>query len=182
MTALLVIDMQVESFRDPAEKHDPTGVVRRINELAAATRTSGGRVIFVQHDGPPGDEFEPNSEGWRLLTSLERDPRDPVVHKRACDAFYETGLRDEIRNAGENHLLVTGNATEFCVDTTLRAAASLDFDVTAVADAHTTSDRAHLDAAAIVQHHNWIWEELILPRRSVEVAPTKQIIAGLLGA
>lgn len=79
-------------------------------------------------------------------------------------------------------LLVIDMQVDFCVDTTLRAAASRDFDVTAVRDGHTTTDRPHLDAASIVTHHNTVWEELILPERRVRVLPASEIVRGLGGA
>ena len=54
-TALLVIDMQVGLFGADTPRHDTEGTVGRINELARAVRRAGGVVVFVQHDGPPGD-------------------------------------------------------------------------------------------------------------------------------
>jgi nicotinamidase-related amidase len=71
---------------------------------------------------------------------------------------------------------VTGCATDFCVDTTVRAAASRDYEVVVVADGHTTRDRPHLDAASIIEHHNWMWENLILPRSQVRVVPTEELL------
>jgi nicotinamidase-related amidase len=40
------------------------------------------------------------------------------------------------------------------VDTTVRRSAALGFEVTLVADAHTTHDRPHATAAAIRAHEN----------------------------
>jgi nicotinamidase-related amidase len=178
-TALLVIDMQVGLFGPDSPRHDADGTVRRINALAAGVREAGGTVVFVQHDGPPGDTFEPGSEGWRLLPSLERQAGDPVVHKRACDAFYETALAETLRVRGATRLLVTGCATDFCVDTTIRAAASRDYEVVVVADGHTTADRPHVDALSVMRHHNWVWQNLIHPRTRIEVVPTSALVARL---
>ena len=100
--ALLVIDMQVGLFVPDTPRYDADGVVARINTLGGAVREAGGAVVFIQHDGPSGDTFEPGSEGWRLLPSLDRRPGDPVVHKRACDAFYETDLEDTLRARGDD--------------------------------------------------------------------------------
>jgi hypothetical protein len=30
-----------------------------------------------------------------------------------------------------------------------------------VSDGHTVSDRPHLDAAAVIRHHHWVWSDLI---------------------
>jgi nicotinamidase-related amidase len=176
---LLVIDMQVGLFVPETPRHDADGTVERINTLAAAVREAGGTVVFVQHDGPPGDTFEPGSEGWRLLPSLDRRAGDPVVHKRACDAFYETDLGATLQSRAATRLLVTGCATDFCVDTTIRAAASRDYDVVVVEDGHTTADRPHVDALSVMRHHNWVWRNLIHPRTRIEVVPTSDLVAGL---
>ena len=175
--ALLVIDMQVGLFVADTPRYDADGIVARINMLAAAVREAGGAVVFIQHDGPSGDTFEPGSEGWRLLPSLDRRVGDPVVHKRACDAFYETDLAETLRTRGATRLLVTGCATDFCVDTTIRAAASRDYEVVVVEDGHTTADRPHVDALSVMRHHNWVWQNLIHPRRPIEVIPARDLIA-----
>jgi len=179
MTALLIIDMQVGLFIAETPRHDAGGVVQRINALAAATRRSRGAVIFIQHDGPAGDPFEPGSAGWQLLASLDRRPEDTVVHKRACDAFYETQLAEVLARHGARELVVTGCATDFCVDTTVRAAASRDYEVTVVADGHTTADRPHVDAVSLIRHHNWLWQNLIHPKRPVRVVPAEDILKRL---
>ena len=176
-TALLVIDMQAGLFGADSPRHDAEGVVERINALATAVRRAGGTVVFVQHDGPPGDAFEPGREGWQLLPSLEREEGDPVVHKRACDAFYETDLADVLDTRGVTRLLVTGCATDFCVDTTVRAAASRDYGVVVVEDGHTTADRPHVDALSVMRHHNWVWRNLIHPRTSIRVIPAREVVA-----
>jgi nicotinamidase-related amidase len=176
-TALLVIDMQAGLFGADSPRHDAEGVVERINAVARAVRREGGAVIFVQHDGPPGDVFEPGREGWEMLPSLEREEGDLVVHKSACDAFYRTDLAETLRKHGATRLIVTGCATDFCVDTTVRAAASRDYDVVVVEDGHTTADRPHVDAVSVIRHHNWVWQNLIHPRLRIQVTPTEAVIA-----
>ena len=75
-----------------------------------------------------------------------------------------------------DRVLVTGWATDFCVDATIRSAVSNDYDVVAVADGHTLNDRPHLDAPSVIRHHNWIWSELIT-NRSIRVASTAELLA-----
>jgi len=123
---LLVIDMQVGLFEEDAPRHNAEGVVRRINALGRVVRQAGGLVIFIQHAGPRGDTLEPGTDGWRLLASLEQEVGDLVVSKEACDAFYKTDLSRILQDHDTRELIVTGCATDFCVDTTVRAAASRD--------------------------------------------------------
>jgi nicotinamidase-related amidase len=176
-TALLVIDMQVGLFGADTPRHDAEGVVHRINTLARAVRREGETVIFIQHDGPPGDVFEPGREGWKMLPSLEREEGDLVVHKRACDAFYETDLAEVLNKRRVTRLLVTGCATDFCVDTTVRAAASRNYEIVVVEDGHTTADRPHVDAVSLIRHHNWLWQNLIHPRTRILVIPAAAVVA-----
>jgi hypothetical protein len=40
---------------------------------------------------------------------------------------------------------------------------------------HTLSDRPHLDAASVIRHHHWVWDDLIT-NRSVRIVSTGQLI------
>jgi uncharacterized membrane protein len=44
--------------------------------------------------------------------------------------------------------------TEFCVDTTCRAAPEHGFRTVLISDAHTTMDNKYLSASEIIAHHN----------------------------
>jgi len=178
LDALLIIDMQVGSFEGQPPRHDAEAVIARINALIRGVRRAGGLVVFIQH-GEPRGALEPGTPGWEILPALERDPADPVVRKTACDAFYETDLQEVLARHAVRRLIVTGCATDFCVDTTIRSAASKDYEVVVAADGHTTRDRPHLDAASIIRHHNWMWENLILPHGEVRVVPAEEILGEL---
>lgn len=179
MDVLLVIDMQETVFSGKIIRFDADGIIGRINRLAEAIRRHQGRVIFVQHDGTEEDGLLPQSSGWQILSALNVHPADGRVRKTACDAFYRTDLQNMLITAATNRLLIMGCATDFCVDTTVRAAASRDFDVVVVADGHTTGDRPHLGAETIIRHHNWMWENLILPDHPVKVSTTVDLIASM---
>ena len=176
MDVLLVVDMQV-GLREGLPKYDLLGVVGRINALGTAIRKRSGRVVFIQHAGEAGDRFEPGTPGWRFLPELKRAPDDLVVAKTLNDPFHETPLSEILGNLGAERLLVTGWATDFCVDATVRRAVTLGRKLVAVADAHTVSDRPHLRAKAIIEHHNCIWSGLIAPA-GIEVLPTHAILTG----
>jgi nicotinamidase-related amidase len=180
MIVLLIVDMQVGLFEGHPPRHDANGVVQRINAVARAVRATGGIVVFIQHDDPRGGILEPGTESWKILPALERTHRDPVIRKRACDSFYETELQGLLKRHGAKQLIVTGCATDFCVDTTVRAAASRDYEVVVVADGHTTKDRPHLDAVSIIRHHNWMWKNLILPTSRVKVLPAERVVSDLV--
>jgi nicotinamidase-related amidase len=174
MDAMLIVDMQV-GLLNGAPKHDLSGVIARINSLAARVRARSGRVIFIQHCGGKGDDFEPQTSGWQLLPELERDGADIVVRKDLNDPFAGTDLQDRLSEIAPDRLLITGWATDLCVDATVRSAVSHHHDVVVVTDGHTLHDRPHLDAAGVIRHHHWVWSELIT-RKSIKLASTNELL------
>jgi nicotinamidase-related amidase len=157
---LLVVDMQ-EGLLCGGPKHDLLAVVERINRLALRIRQSRGSVFFVQHAGPVGDEFEPLTPGWQILSTIKTEPCDRVVSKTLNDPFFKTSLQSHLAELRPERVLVAGWATDLCVDATVRSAAALGFKVVAVADCHTVSDRPHLSADKIINHHHWVWANLL---------------------
>jgi nicotinamidase-related amidase len=178
MRALVIIDMQVGCFAGQPSRWDVEGTVARVNQLAAAIRRNG-QVVFIRHT-EPADGLARGSSEWALLPALDQTPGDLVIEKSACDSFLETKLEDILRSHGIDELVITGCATDFCVDTTIRTAGALKFKVVVPSDAHTTRDRPHLDARSIIAHHNYMWAELLLPRQArIRVLPTQQLLGEL---
>lgn len=177
MDAMLIVDMQV-GLLSGAPKHDLSGVIARINSLAARVRAQSGKVIFIQHCGGAGDDFEPQTAGWQFLPDLQRDAADIVVRKDLNDPFAATDLQDRLREIAPDRVLITGWATDLCVDATVRSAVSHHHHVVVVTDGHTLNDRPHLDAASIIRHHHWVWSNLIT-QRSIKFANTSELLPHL---
>jgi nicotinamidase-related amidase len=156
--------MQQGSFTDATPRHDTHGLVGRLNALADAVPRNHGLVIFVQHDGPDGDPQHPDQPGWRLLPTLEVRPGDVVVRKTSCDAFLHTDLEDVLQVHAIERLIISGCATDYCVDSTVRTALARGYSTVVPLDGHTTADRPHLSAVKIIEHHNAIWSDFMTPR------------------
>jgi nicotinamidase-related amidase len=153
--ALLIIDMQVGLFHGPEKPHDGTRVLANINQLLAKAHEADASVFAVQHTGPAGSAIEPGSPLTQLLPGLAIDDnRDSIFAKTRPSCFAGTGLEQRLRDASIEELVIVGMKTEFCVDTTCRAAADLGFSPILIADAHTTMDTPVLAAPAIIAHHN----------------------------
>ena len=142
---------------------DTAGVVARINHAAACIRSSGGTVIFVQHEA---EDAIAGSQPWEIIPTLDTAANDLTVGKRACDPCADTDFLQKLAHAGGATVYVCGFATEFCVDSAVRATASRAMDLVVLSDAHTTSNRPHLDAQGIIAHHNWIWSNMAVPASS----------------
>ena len=175
MDALLIIDMQEASFSQ-TQRYKAKEVVDNINKLSQHIRHTGGKIIFIQHDGNKENDHEPMSKGWEILSSLTQKKSDITVSKTICDAFYQTDLKAILDDLEISRLIITGCATDFCVDTTIRVAVSHEYHVVVASDCHTTADRPHLNAKQVIDHHNWLWGDLIAPNSNVDVLSLEQII------
>lgn len=172
--ALVVVDMQA-GLLDGLPKHDLKGVIQRINAVASFVRTRGGKVVWIRHCGKAGDGFAQHEPGWAFLPDLDRQPEDLVVEKTLNDSFAGTALHDALQHLAIDRVVIAGWATDSCVDSTLRSAVSRDYHVVAISDAHTLSDRPHLDAPTVIRHHNWVWSDL-LTNRSIRVVTTDELL------
>ncbi|GJF31267.1 isochorismatase [Kitasatospora sp. NE20-6] len=172
-SALLVIDMQQALV---AIAHRPAETVAVIAGLRRRAAAAGAPVVTVQHRG--GGLAE-GSHGWRIVPELAPGAGEPVVHKTSADGFLGTGLDRTLKAAGVTEVVVTGFATEICVDTTARQALSHGYDVVLVADGHTTSVRPDAGEYAApersVAHHNEIFRNLDFPGRSIRVLPASAV-------
>lgn len=172
-TALLIIDAQVGLMSDADPDDRP--VLERIAALAEQARAASTPVVYMQHDGDsPKHPLYPEALGWSISPLVTPQPGEPVLRKRASDAFYETPLQRELDARGVRRLVVTGAMTEFCVDTTCRRAASLGYDVTLVADAHATGDSAGLTAEQKIAYHNAILANLATDH-PIRVIPAAEV-------
>ncbi|MBM9617317.1 isochorismatase family protein [Streptomyces zhihengii] len=181
--ALIVIDVQ-ESFRARplwAATLEP-GIADRVNRLAALARRTGDLVVWVLHSEPgSGGVFDPESGHVRLMEELERADGEPLLHKTSHNAFTTTRLQQLLTQRGIRELRVCGIRTEQCVETTVRVASDLGYDVTLVVDATTTDPVPHRDAPAGQSVEELLADPRTLPAAEV-VRRTEYVLAGRFAA
>jgi len=165
---VMVVDMQNGVFATPRLQREQC--VMHINKLTRAADT----VIFIQHCEDGG--LEAGSEGFALLPELCQPEGARYVTKTACDAFYKTELTQLLEDNGIAEFVICGCATDYCVDTTIKIAASNGYAVTVAGDAHTTANRPAVDAASLIAHYNDVWRTLIVPGNPVQVKSTETIL------
>ncbi|RQZ20844.1 isochorismatase family protein [Burkholderia sp. Bp9031] len=153
--ALLVVDMQVGLFHGPDRPHDGERVLANINRLIHRAHEAGAPVYAVRHTGPAGSPIAPDAPLAALLPALAIDAqRDTVFDKTRPNCFAGTRLAEWLHAAGIGEIVVAGMKTQYCIDTTCRAAGDLGLRAVLVADAHTCMDTLELPAERIVAHHN----------------------------
>ncbi len=176
MKALLIIDMQVGSFSEKTPRHDANGVVQRINSLSNQFRNQGNIVIFVQHDGTRENFLHHGTADWQILPALDQAENDIYIEKTANDSFYRTDLEKILRANQITHLVITGCATDFCVNSTVQTALVKDFNITIVKECHTTADRPNFKAKDLIDFHNWLWENLTPTKGRIQLTSFRDII------
>lgn len=153
--ALLVVDMQVGLFHGPDRPHDGERVLANINRLIHRAHEAGAPVYAVRHTGPAGSPIAPDAPLAALLPALAIDvQRDTVFDKTRPNCFAGTRLAEWLHAAGVGEIVIAGMKTQYCIDTTCRAAGDLGLHAVLVADAHTCMDTLALPAERIVAHHN----------------------------
>ena len=118
----------------------------------------------------------PNTDDWALLPELITSAGDLFVDKTANDSFYKTSLHTTLSQLRADHIYITGSATDYCVDATVKAALSSDYEITVVSDCHTTSSKPKLPASTLIDHYNSIWSSLTPTKHKLKVLPASDIV------
>lgn len=173
MKALLVIDMQQGSFREDTPRYATSEVVENINKLSELFRNQDYPVLFIQHDGSAEGNFLPGTEEWKLLPELIQQEGDLYISKEANDAFYGSDLKDRLEMANVEELFITGCATDFCVDSTLKSALIRGYKIHLIRDGHTTGERPNLSAKEVIDYYHWIWENMLPTPSKIKLITTE---------
>jgi ureidoacrylate peracid hydrolase len=170
-TAVLVIDMQ-NDFCAPggyihqtrnADMSESPALAQRITSLADAARACGALTVWIRANYEPRflsgqarlkRERYPGlvccagrSWGWEFF-GVSPQPDDLVIEKHTFSAFYGTELDRLLRNRGIKTLLMTGVATNTCVESTLRDGFFLGYYIVLVEDC-CSSAAPHLHQATL---------------------------------
>lgn len=158
-TALVAIDLQQGIVANSVAPHSAEDVVERTKALAAMFRKAGAPVVwvhvgFAKGEAPSSRADQPSlpadglpADFTKLVDGLQQDG-DITVLKRHWGAFTGTDLDLHLRRRGVKTIVLTGIATNFGVESTLRSGWELSYDMVVVEDA-CTSRSAELHAFAI---------------------------------
>ncbi len=166
--ALLIVDMQNDfcaegGFLHEARRGDARTGIRvdeneriadHIAELAAAARRAGAPVVWLRsvYDFKylaDAQIAKRGVEGCCLEGSWGADffrirpaPGDLVVDKHCFSGFHDTELDARLRERGVRTLVMTGVATNVCVDSTLRHGFFLGYHIVVPEDCVGSGNRA----------------------------------------
>jgi len=108
--------------------------VRGENSSATTSETWENRPS-ARNDGSLGFRLiEPGTWGAQIVDELNPLPSEHVVVKTRYSAFVNTELPMLLRNGGIKNVIITGATTNACVDTSVRDAFVMDFNVSVASD------------------------------------------------
>lgn len=134
-------------------------MAKRLVQVLSAARNAGVLPIFVRSfHSTQGDFFlsdvwleqarrrrrgsyterpvcAPGSWGAEFFDEIEPTQNEPIITKHRYSAFWATDLELLLRSRSIRTIVVTGVATNVCVETTVRDAFARDFFVVLVKDA-----------------------------------------------
>ncbi|TFH84901.1 isochorismatase family protein [Billgrantia azerbaijanica] len=162
---LLVVDVQVGVMEAAWEA---PRIIGNVSHAVARARAANVPVLWVQHTDR---ELPAGSPAWQWVPELSPAESEPLIHKRFNSSFEQTPLDEELARLGASHIVLAGAATNWCVRATAYGALERGYDVTLLADAHTTGtleleDGTILEAAHVIRELNIAMTGLSYPGRT----------------
>ncbi len=160
--ALLVIDMLNDFVKGSLKVPEAEAIIPKIKELIDACRVKGVPVVYVCDSHVKGVDKEleiwgphavRGSWGAEVVDELKPTPNDFVVLKRRYSGFFETDLDLLLRELGVETVVLTGVATEICVQHTAADAFFRGYRVIVVKDATAGLTRESHERALEYMRH-----------------------------
>jgi len=176
-SALLVVDVQndfVSSKGSAAKRGEDVGaaqaMVPKLIRLIEEARRVGLTVVYIRTthsewtDTPSWiyrksqqsalDTCREGTWGAEFYEGISPLPSERIVIKHRYSAFINTDLNTVLKAKGIESVLVTGVATNVCVETTARDAYMYDYYVTMVGDCAAAYDpKLHLSTLENMRRH-----------------------------
>ena len=195
ITALLVVDPYNDFISEGGKIWDriknvaeANNCVPNMSHVMNASRNAGLRIVYaLHHRYRPGDYetwkyiapiqkaawsrkvFENGTWGGEVRTEFAPQPGDIVAQEHWCSSgFANTDLDLQLKKHGIHQLIVIGLIAHTCVESTVRFAAELGYEVTLVKDA-TADYGAEFMRAALVNNLPNYASAIVTAREAVDL-------------
>jgi len=81
-----------------------------------------------------------------IVDDIKPADRDHIVIKRRDSAFHDTEINVWLKSLGIDTLIFSGIDTSICVETSLREAFNIGYDIILISDATASSNRKHYES------------------------------------
>lgn len=157
---LLIIDLQNGVCNsDAGAINRLSDLVSLVNGLIQKYQTNGLPIIFVQHNDI---DLIKNTESWKILSDIALPKNAFYVDKTHADSFFNTNLNNLLNRLSVKTIEICGAQTQYCVDTTVKVAHSLKYDMFMKRNATTTYDNDFMSAEDTIKFYENIWDKRFL--------------------
>jgi len=164
-SVLLVVDVQAGVV---ASAHRRKEVVANVAAMVEKARRAEVAVVWVQHSD---NDLVAGTPEWKFAPELSPQSHDHRIDKHFNSSFEETTLESLLGTLGASKIVLAGAATNWCIRATAYAALERGYDVSLIADAHTT-DSSH--APEIIDDLNNSLKWLSYPGRKNEAVAASE--------
>ena len=196
MTALLVIDPYNDFISEGGKLWNRLKAVAEANncvpnmlEVLNAARRAELRIFYaLHHRYRPGDyenwkcvapiqkaawsrkTFEDGTWGGEIRSEFTPQRGEIVAQEHWCSSgFANTDLDLQLKKHGIHQLVIVGLIAHTCVESTVRFAAELGYDVTLVKDATADFSDQHMHAALVTN----------LPNYATAIVTTEEVVESM---
>ena len=197
LTGLLIVDPYNDFLSEGGKLYgaskatlDANNVVEHMRVILAAARAAGVQVFIAPHHRwresdhhthwkttPPigqatahGKVFEDGTWGGSFHPDFEPKPGEVVAHEHWLSSGFEnTDLDFQLKKHGVRKVIVIGMRANTCIESTIRYAAELGYEVTLVKDAIGSFSQAEMDASL----------QFNVPAYAAAIVTTDEILAKL---
>lgn len=165
VTALLVVDVQNGLMAE--QPYQVSLFLETVAQTIKQARTRQIEVIYVRHHD---DDLPMGSREWKIHDSVAPQANELIIDKAYNSAFKETGLRAYLESKGVERLIIVGMATDYCIDTTIKVAFELGYEVFVPKSGTTKIDDGLISADLLVPYYEELWHN-----RFAQVLPLERL-------
>lgn len=165
VTALLVVDVQTGLIKE--QPYQVSLILETVGQAIKQARARQIEVIYVRHHD---DELPMGSRDWKISDSVAPQANELIIDKAYNSAFKETALRAYLASKGVERLIIVGMATDYCIDTTVKVAFEMGYEVAVVEHGTTTFGTSDIPANILIDYYETIWHD-----RFAQVLPLERL-------
>lgn len=146
--ALILIDIQNDYFKNgKCELFESKKAAENTKKILLFFRKNDLPVIHVQHisTDKTASFFLPHTYGSEINETVFPLANEEIIIKHSPDSFFQTSLHTVLEKKSITKLVICGMMSHMCIDTSVRTAKKLGYDITLIDDACTTKNLSWCD-------------------------------------
>lgn len=155
-TALVLVDIQNDYFQGGRnELFNTDKVITHAQEALSLFREKSLPVVHIQCIllDENASFFLPDTEGIKIHERVNPQTDEKVIVKHTPDSFFQTELQKHLELMNITRLVICGMMSHICIDSTVRTAHRLGYEVILLSEACTTKDL--------------VWNDTVIPAKTV---------------